>query len=156
MSLFGDDRYQWRETYFVYFREQDRPSAQAVADALGDRELSQLQADGEGRFESISVRSPEDFSAMDIIYVNGEEISEQVEELLRDLVKQTLSEDDRDKLDLIGECDSRFDIFHFEEVQDLVSEEEFLDPGALLLVLERLAHLCRGVGIDPQTGSLIG
>lgn len=158
MALFGDDRYQWRETYFVLFREADRPSAEAVKQALRDGRsvISELRADPKGKFESITLKSPEDFSAMDISYVTGEEVTEHVEELLRDLVKQTLNDDDRQKLNRLGECNARFDIFHFEEVQAETDEDEFLDPGALLLVLERLARLCKGVGIDPQSGSLIG
>jgi len=157
MSLFGDEMYQWRETYFVLFREADRPKLERVVDALSDgrSEISAVRGDEQGRFESITVKSPEDFSGLDITYVTGDEVTEQVEELLRDLVKQTLTDDDRQKLNFIGECDARFDVFHFEEVQSGSEEEEFLDPGALLLVLERLARLCRGVGIDPQSGSLV-
>jgi hypothetical protein len=158
MALFSDDRYQWRETYFVLFREADRPSAEAVKQALRDgrSEISELKADPQGKFESVTVKSPEDFSGMDITYVTGEEVTEQIDELLRELVKQTLNDDDRTKLNTLGECNARFDIFHFEEVQADTDDDEFLDPGALLLVLERLARLCRGVGIDPQSGSLIG
>ena len=157
MSLFGNDKYQWRETYFVYFHQTDRPLADDVAAALADgrSELGEVRADTDGGFEAITVRSSEDFSAMDIIYVTGDEIAEQIEEVLRSLIKQTLTEDDQHKMNLIGECDARFDIFHFEEIQAGNEGEEFLDPGALLLVMERLARLCRGVGIDPQSGSLI-
>ena len=34
-------------------------------------------------------------------------------------------------------------------------EDEFLDPGALLIVLAKLANLCQGVGIDPQSGAVM-
>lgn len=34
MSLFENDLYQWRETYFVLFAESSRPQAAAVAAAL--------------------------------------------------------------------------------------------------------------------------
>jgi hypothetical protein len=30
MSLFGNGEYQWRETYFVMFRQADRPMANDV------------------------------------------------------------------------------------------------------------------------------
>ena len=46
--------------------------------------------------------------------------------------------------------------FHFEQVAGSNHEEEdFLDPGGLLIVLERLAELCRGVSVDPQSGSFM-
>lgn len=157
MSLFGDDRYEWRETYFVYLRDADRPTAAAVQETLdvGRSEFTDLRADENGLFESVTIRSHEDFSGMDITFVTGAEVTEQIEELLRDMVKQTLTDDDRQKLNVMGECNARFDIFHFEEVASKDGDEEFLDPGALLLVLERLARICNGVGIDPQSGSLI-
>ena len=158
MSLFGNDRFKWRETYFVLFRRADHPTVEAVASALdtGHNEVSNVNGDAEGRFESATVRSSEDFSAMDVTFVAGEEVRDHVRELLNDFAKQTLTSEDQEKLNLLGECDSRFDIFHFEEVENSPGgEEEFLDPGALLLVIEQIVYLCKGVGIDPQSGSLI-
>lgn len=158
MSLFGNEKYKWRETYFVLFRRDDHPSVEAVASALetGHNKVTNVNSDAEGRFESATVQSPEDFSGMDVTFVAGEEVRDHVKELLNDFAKQTLSSEDEAKLNLLGECDSRFDIFHFEEVDNATGgEEEFLDPGALLLVIEQIAHLCKGVGIDPQSGSLI-
>ena len=70
-----------------------------------------MRGDPEGRMESLTLLSPEDFSAMDITYVVGEEVHEQIQELLQDLARSTLSEDERDKLDLLGECNARFDVF---------------------------------------------
>ena len=54
MSLFGNDAYQWRETYFVLFREEDRPSADEVAAALQDEhsEISKVESDHNDRFEA--------------------------------------------------------------------------------------------------------
>ena len=158
MSLFGNDEYQWRETYFVLFRFKDRPVADDVVAALKNdhNDIIDVRADESGLFESLTVKSPDDSSGMDITFVTGEEVTEHVEELLRDLVKSTLTDEDREKLNLLGDCDSRFDIFHFEQISFVGDEEdEILDPGSLLLVLEAVARLCRGVGIDPQSGSLI-
>jgi hypothetical protein len=157
MSLFGNDRYKWRETYFVLFRREDHPTAEAVANSLetGNNKVTNVNGDMEGRFESATVQSSEDFSGMDVTFVAGEEVRDHVKELLNDFAKQTLTSEDEEKLNLLGECDSRFDIFHFEEIDGRAGEEEFLDPGALLLVIEQIAHLCKGVGIDPQSGSLL-
>ena len=119
-------------------------------------ELIEVTADDAGRLESLTLRSHEDSSAMDITFVTGEEVTEQVEELLQTLVKSTLTDRDREKLNYLGECNSRFDIFHFEEVTFGGDDsDDILDPGALLLVLEQLTHACHGVGIDPQSGSIV-
>ncbi len=159
MSLFSDDRYQWRETYFVLFRESDRPLADKVSESFAEDsriEVADSRGDGDGLFESLTLKSPDDFSAMDITYVTGEEVQEQIDELLRDLARTTLTEEERGKLDRLGECNSRFDVFHFEQVQMFDDgDDDVLDPGALLIVLERLAGLCQGIGIDPQSGSLM-
>ncbi|MCA9124214.1 MAG: hypothetical protein H6822_34075 [Planctomycetaceae bacterium] len=162
MSLFENDLYQWRETYFVLFEESTRPQAKAVVDSLREQdshyEVSNVVANDAGQLESLTLRSPEDSSAMDITYVNGDEVTEQREELLNTLAKSTLAEGDRDKLNFLGECDSRFDIYHFEEASFIggdEGEDDPLDPGALLLVMDCLARLCQGVGIDPQSGSLM-
>ena len=49
---------------------------------------------------------------------------------------------------------ARFDIFHFEQVS-AAGEEEILDPGGLLLVMQKLCELVDGVGLDPQSQALL-
>ena len=160
MSLFGNDAYQWRETYFVLLRAADRPTAEQVLACLkhGNEhyQVSDILADNHGKFESLTLLSPDDFSAMDVTYVTGDEVTEQIDELSREIVKSTLTEDDRKKLSRLQQCDSRLDVYHFENVaaeQDL--EEGYLDPGSLIIVLRKLAKLCHGVGVDPQSGMLM-
>ena len=161
MSLFGDANYQWRETYFILFRQGDRPMADDVVKALTANdnrlEISDVLSDDDGRLESLTLKSPDDFAAMDISLVTGEEVTEQIDELSHELAKATLSDEDHENLQQLAQCDARFDIFHFEQVLDDVDggEDEFLDPAALLIVMEKLALICRGVGIDPQSGSLM-
>jgi hypothetical protein len=160
MSLFGDEQYQWRETYFVLFRDSHRPIADEVVRALtaddGRFQLSDVRADSEGRLESMTIKSPDDFAAMDISYVTGEEVAEQIEELTQEFASSTLDVEEQQKLGQLAECNARFDIFHFEQVAiEGGEDDDFLDPAALLIVMERLAQLCQGVSIDPQSGSLM-
>ena len=55
MSLFENDQYTWRETYFVLFNSKNRPLADEVEAALlelGSRyELNQIRADQQGRLD---------------------------------------------------------------------------------------------------------
>jgi hypothetical protein len=159
MSLFEDPRYVYRDTFFVLFREENRPTADQVQRALGELgnryTISDCRLDN-GNLESITVVSPYDFSAMDITYVVGEEVQGQVKELLQQFKAITLMGDDAKKLQQLSKANARFDIFHFERMnQEDDDDDQQLDPGGLLLVLERLAELVKGVGLDPQSLSLM-
>jgi hypothetical protein len=159
MSLFENDAYQWRETYFVLFEEKLRPKTKKVVKAveeLGQEyELADVRSDEEGRCESFTLYSPRDYAAMDVSYVAGEEVTEQVEQLRKDLRSMPLTPEEQSKLKILPRCTARFDVYHFEHVVGMEEEDEMLDPGSLLLVLERLAALCRGVAFDPQAGTVI-
>ena len=163
MSLFADDRYRWRETYFVLFEEADRPSVEAISQALRSlgtgHEVTHVHKGKEGEFESLTVLSPNDCSAMDISYVSGEEVLEQVAELCQELKRGADAKRGHAVLDKLAACTARFNVFHFQQVSlDILGaddEDDFMDPGTLLLVLKRLAKLCHGIALDPQSGSLM-
>lgn len=160
MSLFSDSGYQYRETFFLLFQQKDRPAPAELEKAfaeLGSKyQIAEQRGDDEN-FESMTVKSPYDFAAMDITYVVGEEVSNQVQEIQEEMRTITLTGEDHSKLSELQKCDARFDIFHFEQVVEGGGGEsqEFLDPGGLLLVLEKLAELCHGIGYDPQSQSLM-
>ena len=157
MSLFEDPIYQWRETYFILFRQGDRPPASVIEQTLRQLdpryELSSLEPADGGEFESITVKSPDDFSAMDVLYVAGEEVDEQIKELLPSLRPDAVTSEQRQA---IARADARLDVLHFEQLtsEPAGEEEDFLDPASLLMVLEQLGALCRGVVVDPQTGTV--
>lgn len=161
MSTFENHDYKWRETYFVLFQSKNRPTLEQVRQKLSKLNrrfaLSEGEADEEGRFQSITIRSPQDYAAMDISYESGDEVMEQLAELQRDM-KGSIDASDRPKFEQLTQCDAKFDILHFEQVSDADEAEddgEMLDPSALLNVMDALMELTRGVGIDPQSGSLM-
>ena len=146
----------------MLFHQEDRPSAEATLKAfetLGSRYAVQdVQSDEQGMLESLTLLSPDDFAAMDISYIAGEEVVEQVDNLVEEMGIGQQSEVEAKRLKRIKGCNARFDIYHFEQV--VMSEEDdddegFFDPGALLIVLQSLAKLCKGIGIDPQTGTVV-
>ncbi len=163
MSMFEDDRYRWRETYFVLFDVQNRPSTERVQRALaalGDRYLVQnLKGDERGNFESVTVLAPGDFAALDICYLEGEEVEEQTSELVKEMKLAACDPGDHGKLKQIKQANARFDVLHFEQlvVQDSEEddEDEMLDPGAALIVLAALSRLTHGVAVDPQSGTIV-
>jgi hypothetical protein len=162
MSTFERQEYKWRETYFVLFDSCQRPTlkrVEAVLRDLSDRfVLSNPQADEDGRFESITVMSPDDYAALDISYEVGEEVKEQGTAFHQELKAGVCDTEERAKLARLLKCDARFDLLHFEEKSDDEPEDELdeiLDPSALLIVLDALVELTDGVGVDPQSGTLL-
>ena len=163
MSLFADSRYQWRETYFVLFDAHDRPSAadakRAIVDLGARLEVLEVQGDANGKLESMTILSHGDSAGMDISYVSGEEVKEQIAELKKEWRGQSFTPGDRAKADRALQANARYDIFHFEEMGDSFldsdADDAALDPGTLLLVLGRLCKLCHGISIDPQSGTIL-
>jgi len=163
MSLFEDPHYRWRETYFIYFPADHRPSLDKTCQTLsmlGDHfELTNASADNRGRFESITIRARDEFAAIDVSYLEGDEVTEQVAQLAREVAHGCCVENESSKLAVLRRASARLDLLHFEEVTDEEESEDepegMLDPSALLLVLDALAELCEGVAVDPQTGTLM-
>jgi hypothetical protein len=161
MSLFADSRYHWRETYFVLFDRKQRPRAADVRKALHDLgpriELKELAEDDDGYLDSMTVLSHADAAGMDVTYVEGEEVKEQIVQLRQEWKGKRASAGEKPHLVRALHADARYDVFHFEEISDIPDEEDDgpLDPGTLLLVLNKLARLCHGEALDPQTGELL-
>jgi hypothetical protein len=159
MSTFENDRYQWRETYFVLFPAARRPTLKEVEKRLGALSnrytLENPGGDEEGLFESLTVISPDDFAALDVCYTGGEEVMEHGQELSQELAA-TVEPNQKPLLKRIKQMDGRFDVLHFEQV-DAAEEsdgDEMLDPSALLAVMEELARMTDGIAIDPQSGTI--
>jgi len=161
MSLFENEEYQWRETFFVLFDSKKRPTAEQVKLTLArlgrHYELSDLNSDKDELFVSLTLISPDDYAAMDIICVAGEEVVEQAAELAEEMKAAAPSEEELARIRQMCRCNARFDIYHFEQMVywDEEDDEEVMDPGSLLIVLEGLTEICDGIGIDPQTGTLV-
>ncbi len=162
MSTFENDNYRWRETYFIMFSSENRPTVTQVQQELGGLchrfELIGLQADDQGRFESVTLKAPDDFAALDICFLEGEEVLEQRLAIAKE-VEHNCGPDERHQVEMLQQCDARLDVLHFQDVaaghipgED--DSEEMHDPGALLIVLEALVELTSGVAVDPQSGSI--
>jgi hypothetical protein len=161
MSTFENDQYRWRETYFVLFDSARRPKLKVVEKkllALNSRfTLANGAAAPQGLFESLSVLAPDDFAALDICYVGGEEVLEQAEGLFREMKTPDLDGEELAKLRRLRKHDGRFDVLHFEQLVDAGGgdDDEMLDPSTLLLVLEALAQITGGIAVDPQAGAML-
>jgi hypothetical protein len=157
LSLFEDGQYEYCDTFFIYLKDENRPTLDAVNAALqqlGHRCVVENVREDDGKFESATIKFASDCSAMDIVYVNGPEVLAQLGEIKEELRNLTLTPDTQGALKKMATCESRFDIFHFEE-QNPNTEDEFLDPGGLLTVVGAISSTCDGVGYDPQSQDTI-
>ena len=153
MSLFENSLYEYCDTFFVFLELENMPTAKAVEASLaelGSRYVVENVKEAEGKFLSATVRSPADFSGMDLTFVSGEEVADQMKTLGEDLRNMTLHGGEQDTLQKMLNSTARYDVFHFEE-RNANNEDEFLDPGGLLLVLQKIAATCDGISYDPQS-----
>lgn len=165
MSLFENDEYQWRETYFILFPEKKHPSADLVRKTLqrlnSRYQIHDVRADENDRFESLTLESSDDYSAMDISLVRGDEVVEQTAELIKELLKSASTPQEKKQIQNLANYHCRFDVYHFEQLvftgrdEEGSEEDDFMDPGALLTVMERVAGLCEGVIVDPQANVIL-
>ena len=127
---------------------------------LSDRfELSNARADEDGRFESITIMSPDDYAALDISFESGEEVLEQGAAL--DAGDEILGRRRRGA----GQAGPAAQVRRPLRPVALRAgdrrraggrrADEMLDPSALLIVLDALVELTGGVGVDPQSGTLL-
>ena len=118
MTLFDDDRYDWLETYFVYFESAHRPQLPDVRRALKVYapffHILSSKADPSGNLVEMTVASYENHAALEIIYREGNDILDEAKHLVRSL-KNDASEEERTQLQKIVHCKVRFDVHHFEQ-----------------------------------------
>src|SRR3954469_2079653 len=85
----NDEQLEWRDTYFVLFKQSDRPTLTQVEAAITESskrlKLENLEADEDGMFESLLVHVPQDNAALEISYERGEAVIEQSAELAKQL-----------------------------------------------------------------------
>src|SRR5262245_42131347 len=85
----NDQELEWRDTYFVLFKQTDRPTLTQVEAAITETskrlKLENLEADEDGMFESVLVQAPQDNAAVEISYERGEAVIEQSAELAKQL-----------------------------------------------------------------------
>ena len=139
MSTFEDDRYQWRETYFVLFDPARKPLLQEIHRGLNPMFKSLVirnsQTDEDGRIETLSVASYEDRAAIDLIYQCGEQVLQETETIAAEMARVTSTKKNRAKIEKAKKCRARLDVLHFEqmetaseEMEDVLKDREQADP----------------------------
>ena len=121
MTLFNDDRYDWRETYFVYFEVSLRPKLPEFRRALQTHapflDVLNTKSEQDGRLVEMIIASYEDHAALEIVYREGKDVLAEVRNLAKSL-KEEATADELLKLQRIVQCKSRLDIHHFEQTAE--------------------------------------
>lgn len=160
MSLFERGNYRWRETYLIFFDREHRPVAEIVQSAvrrLGDRfEILDVQSNATGHLDTMTIVIRGESSAMDILYTSGEDLDEQLPEVLDDLRRNPEAMSCQAQMEAVSGATARLDILHFQRASDDDAQsDDDADPSSLFVVLDCLGHLCRGVAVDPQSACFL-
>lgn len=173
----NSDELHWRETYFILFPQDRRPTLQEVAGALaeanGRYRIGNPAADEGGMLESLLVESMEDHAAVEISYEVGDTVIEQNLAWAKEFKSQLSAE----KLQKIMVSDARLDLAHYERLPASSAETpvnlgacdddfagpcdededafEMLDPTCILTVVDALAELTDGMTFDPAAGEIL-
>ncbi|MDR2755882.1 MAG: hypothetical protein LBC20_09265 [Planctomycetaceae bacterium] len=118
MSLFSDERYTWRETYFVLFDPAMRPRLSDVRRELrhvaGTLTILDNKAEPNGNLVSMTVASYEDHAALEIAYHEGNNVHSEIG-LLTELLEKGSTPKEKEQLHHAKKYCAKFEILHFEQ-----------------------------------------
>ena len=118
MSFFHDDRYTWRETYFVLFGDlRRRPLLDELKWELRHGMLKILDgtANPKGRLRTLTLASYEDHSALEIVFRYGSKVAAEIDALVRTLEKGCTPKE-MERLLTAKNWAAKFDVLHFEQL----------------------------------------
>jgi hypothetical protein len=118
MSLFNDERYTWRETYFVLFDPAKRPRLSDVRRELrhvaGTLTILNDKAELNGNLTSMTVASYEDHAALEIVYHEGNSVPNEIG-LLAEILEKGCTAKEKEQLQKAKKYRAKFEILHFEQ-----------------------------------------
>ncbi len=162
MSLFDDPNYRWRDTFLVLFDDEQRPTIKLALSAIQQIGKFNVRNSSESEsrlIESITITSSVDLVGLEILYVAGDEVVEEIEALVMELAEDAMLLGNEDSLTQLSAANARLDILHFEKITENSNgpsdDDELMDPGSLLAVTAALANLVSGVAVDPSSASFV-
>jgi len=121
MSLFSDNRYCWRETYFILCHPARRPKLAEVEKGLAKLfptlRMRDSQSDADGHLELLSVISLEDNAGLDVVYQAGESVRLETASLLEEFQHQTSTTQSLEQIERARAFEARLELLHFERIE---------------------------------------
>ena len=152
----------------MLFDSGKRPTlrhVEKVLHGLSDRfQLTGGMADEDGRFESLDLLAPDDYAALS---TSATSRAKKCWSRPPALAKELKRVGRRPRTDgpggRLAKCDARFDMLHFEEMTAATAGRNGRGrrirrdarPRRCCIVLDALAELTKGIGVDPQSGTLV-
>ncbi|MDR2345166.1 MAG: hypothetical protein LBE18_03790 [Planctomycetaceae bacterium] len=119
MTLFDDERYAWRETYFVLFEPEMRPQFAMIRKIfnshVGCFSVLDKKINKDNTMESLTIASYEDHAAIEIVYSEGENVLLENEALFKTISKDC-PQKERELLHKAKKMAARYSVLHFEQV----------------------------------------
>ncbi|MDR1483358.1 MAG: hypothetical protein LBT09_00895 [Planctomycetaceae bacterium] len=119
MTLFDDERYAWRETYFVLFEPAMRPRFVDVRRNFdihaGCFSMLDKKVGNDDAMESITIASYEDHAAIEVVYSEGEIVLSESNALFATISKDCPARE-RELLRKAKKLSARYSVLHFEQV----------------------------------------
>jgi hypothetical protein len=128
MSMFGDNRYCWRETYLVMLDHLRHPETSEVVLGLkklkGRIEISNTRSNANGLLESLIVLSQNDSSAVELQYREGADVTVEFAALADELERHDPTVGERKKIARAREFSAKIELLHFEQVQEIPQQKQ--------------------------------
>jgi hypothetical protein len=146
----------------VLFDDEQRPTIKLALSAIQQIGKFKVRNSSESEsrlIESITITSSVDLVGLEILYVAGDEVVEEIEALVMELAEDAMLLGNEDSLTQLSAANARLDILHFEKITENSNgpsdDDELMDPGSLLAVTAALANLVSGVAVDPSSASFV-
>ena len=146
----------------MFFDDEQRPTIELALSAIqqiGKFEVRHSSESESRHIESITITSSVDLVGLEILYVAGAEVVEEIEALVMELAEDAMLLGNEDSLTQLSAANARLDILHFEKITENSNgpsdDDELMDPGSLLAVTAALANLVSGVAVDPSSASFV-
>lgn len=122
MSLFEDNRYCWRETYLIMLDHEKRPKTDRLVIKLrklrNQLNIEDADSNENGLFNSLTVCSPHDHAAMDIVYQEGDTVRAEFHALADELEKHEISASQKQKIQQARKYSAKLELMHFELLEE--------------------------------------
>ncbi|MCL2349342.1 MAG: hypothetical protein FWC50_13915 [Planctomycetaceae bacterium] len=122
MSTFEDNSYCWRETYLIMLDPKKRPETCVLLPFLqklkNKHEIKNLVAEPSGFLQSLTIVSPNDSAAIDVVYREGYDIRTEFAAFADELERHTSSPGERKKIKIARDFSAKIELQHFEQIGD--------------------------------------
>lgn len=152
MSMFGDDRYCWRETYLVMLDRLNRPEASEAVRRLkklkSRLDVKDVRSDGDGLLESLVVIAPNDSAAVEVQFREGPDVTAEFAALADELERHDPTGKERKKIARARGFSAKIELLHFEQMEESPQQKRDIP---VKLTFPRYSSFTKNLSREMQT-----